>query len=280
MVGVSRTRTKLIHTFDQNGIRGIGKWSPGIMLSIHAKAPCELRAKLRDIDPQVPLRTETTDCETWVSCHFLAAISKTDLLGYPLCIKSDDKPDLTLSSPSECTGIEITEAVHENQAQIDAELNRILKHEKNNKELKGKIEKRLEKNPFIGCIRYGERRLSGKEIAKILEDISEGRDMNAPPWMGDDIERDWVKAMLCSTKKKAKKSPEYEKYDRNWLLIYDNWSPQADLDSYPDAITDLGGQLFNCDWKNPFDRVFILRSRHVLEFSCGEDAIKHVTLLF
>ena len=104
------------------------------MLSIHAKAPCELRAKLRDIDPQVPRRTEgrrTEDCETWVSCHFLAVIPRTDLLGYPLCIKSRNKPDLALSSPSECTGIEITEAVHENQAQIDAELKRILKHGKN-----------------------------------------------------------------------------------------------------------------------------------------------------
>ena len=232
------------------------------MLSIHAKSPCALHTKLRDIDVSVPPRTEgrtTAHRETWVSCHFLAAIYETDLLGYPLCITSRDKPDLALSSPSECTGIEITEAVSPNAVRVD---------------------KCLEQNDnedfiFVPLYPAGEEKFSQQRI----ENIAKNQDPSQRyPFMGDQIERNWVEVMLSITRKKVKKSPGYEKYDRNWLLIYDNWSPQADLDSDPDAITCLSEQLFNCDWKNPFDRVFILRSRHVWEFSCGEDAVKHATL--
>ncbi len=261
--------TKLIHTFDQNGIRGIGKWSLGIMLSIHAKAPCELRAKLRDINPQVPRRTEgrrTEDCETWVSCHFLTAISKTDLLGYPLCIMSRDKPDLTLSSPSERTGIELTEAVSSNQARVDA-------YSEHN-DIEELIHVPLYPAPLYPA---GEEKFSQQRI----ENIARNQDpRQLYPLMGDRIERNWVKVMLYFARKKVEKftKPGFEKYDRNWLLIYDNWTPLADLDYYPDAITALDEQLFNCDWKNPFDRVFILRSRHVLEFPCGDGAVKHAAL--
>ena len=227
------------------------------MFPIHAKSPCALHTKLRDIDVRVPQEGRTTaPSEIWVSCHFLAAISKTDLLGYPLCITSRDRPDLVLSSPSEHTGIEITRAVSKNQVQVDkyAERNNI---------------------PCVLGYHYepGEEKFSQQKIKA----IAEGQ-IQSLPWIGDQIEREWVDAMLYFTKKKVKKSLGYQKYDRNWLLIYDNWSPSADLDAYPDATTDLGEQLFNCDWKNPFDRVFILRSRHVWEFSCGEDAVKHATL--
>ncbi len=244
------------------------------MQPIHAESPCELRTKLRDIDPQVPLRTEgrrTGDCETWVSCHFLAAISKTDLLGYPLCITSRDRPDLILSSPSERTGIELTEAVSSNQARVDA-------YSEHN-DIEELIDVPLYPVPLYPAPLYpaGEEKFSQKRI----ENIAKNQDpRQCYPLMGNKIERNWVKVMLYFVRKKVEKftKPGFEKYDRNWLLIYDNWTPLADLASYPDAITDLGGQLFNCDWKNPFDRVFILRSRHVLEFSCGEDTVKHDTL--
>ena len=229
------------------------------MFPIHAKSPCALRTYLRDIDVSVPPRTEgrtTTDCETWVSCHFLAAISKTDLLGYPLCITSRDKPDLVLSSPSGRTGIEITEAVPENQAQVDAYLKR----------------NDIEDFIYVPLYPAGDENFSKQRIEKIAKNQDPSQRY---PFMGDQIERNWVEVMLSITSKKVKKSPGYEKYDRNWLLIYDNWSPYADLDAYPDATTNLSGQLFNCDWKNPFDRVFILRSRHVWDFSCGENVVKH-----
>lgn len=226
------------------------------MFPIHAKSPCALRTNLRDIDVRVPQEGRTTaPSEIWVSCHFLVAVSETDLLGYPLSIMTGDRPDLVLSSPSEHTGIEITRAVSENQVQVDkyAERNNI---------------------PCVLGYHYepGEEKFSQQKIKA----IAEGQ-IQSLPWMGDQIEREWVDAMLYFTKKKAENfaHPDFKKYDRNWLLIYDNWSPYADLDAYPDATTDLGGQLFNCDSKNPFDRVFILRSRHVWDFSCGENVVKH-----
>lgn len=108
-----------------------------------------------------------------------------------------------------------------------------------------------------------------------IKSIAEGKYPELP-FMGDQIERDWVKAMLPLIKKKSEKFAGHTKYDRNWLLIYDNLSPHADLDSYPDTTGNLGWQLFNQDWQNPFDRVFVLKSDHVWEFSRGADAMKHV----
>ena len=226
------------------------------MFPIYAKSPCALHTKLRDIDVRVPREGRTTaHSETWVSCHFLVAVSETNLLGYPLSITSGDRPDLVLSSPSERTGIEITRAAPLNQARVDvyAERNNI---------------------PCVLGYHYepGEEKFPQQKIKA----IAEGR-IHSPPWMGDQIERNWVKAILYHTRRKADKftQPGFAKYDRNWLLVYDNWSPSAYLDTYADATKDLGGKLFNCDWSNPFGRVFILRSHHVWKFSCGADTVKH-----
>ena len=54
--------------------------------------------------------------ESWVACHFLAAVSRSNLLEYPFGVEHRDKPDLVLSSRSGRTGIEITRAVPINEA--------------------------------------------------------------------------------------------------------------------------------------------------------------------
>ena len=94
--------------------------------------------------------------------------------------------------------------------------------------------------------------------------------------MGDSIECNWTGAMVYFTRRKAEKStrPGFAKHQRNWLLIYDDWSPAPALDDH-DIMKLLEGRLFSQDWKNPFDRVFILRPPNVWEFSSRTDAVKH-----
>ena len=228
------------------------------MRPFHASSPRDLLYELRANDVRVPLRTQgrtTAHCETWVSCRFLAAISETGLLDYPLAVTPGDRPDLVLSSPSGPIGIEITEAVSSDKARVDA----------------------LSERKGIEDFRYVPRYRAGEEKRSVLEieDIARGR-VPTYPHMGDSIERDWVEAMLYFARRKADKFtlPGFSKHDRNWLLVYDNWSPIAGLDDHA-ATTALDQQLFNRNWPNPHDRIFILRTRDVVwEFSRGAEAVQ------
>lgn len=229
------------------------------MRPFHASSPRNLLHQLRAIDVHVPPRTEdrtTEHCETWASCRFLAAICKSGLLEYPLAVIPGDRPDLVLSSVSGRTGMEITEAVPMNKARVDA----------------------LSEREGIADFRYIPRYRAGEEkrSAQEIRDIARGR-VPTYPHMGDSIERDWVEAMLYFAERKADRftRPGFAQHDRNWLLVYDNWSPVAGLDDQA-ATTALDRQLFDRDWPNPYDRIFILRSRDVVwEFSRSAEAVAH-----
>ena len=191
-----------------------------------------------------------------MTCRFLAAVSESGLLDYPLTVTPGDRPDLVLSSAPGRTGIEITEAVPTDKARVDAFSER-----------EGITDFR-----FVPSYRVREKRRSMQEI----EDIARGR-VPTYPHMGDSIERDWVEAMLYFAERKAERfaRPGFAKHDRNWLLVYDNWSPAAGRNDRA-AMTDLDQQLFNSDRPNPYDRIFILRSRNVVwEFSRGAVAATH-----
>ena len=168
-----------------------------------------------------------------------------------------DRPDIVLSSPSGRTGIEITEAVSETEAGVDA----LSQHEGIIMDFR-----------YVPPYRAGEPRRSADQ----KRDIATGRHPKLPH-MGDSIECNWAEAMVYFTRRKAKKltHPGFAKHRRNWLLIHDDWSPAPALDDH-DLMKRLEGKLFSHDWKNPFDRVFILRLPNVWEFSSRTDAVKHV----
>ena len=93
--------------------------------------------------------------------------------------------------------------------------------------------------------------------------------------MGDTIEKNWMEAMVSFTKRKARSyaSPGFAKHQRNWLLIYDNWTPAVHERHY--VAKPLVRQLFNCEWRNPFEKVLILRDGHtVWEFSHNTEIMK------
>ena len=229
------------------------------MRPFYAASPRDLLDELHANDVRVPLRTQgrtTSHCETWISCRFLAAISQTHLLDYPLGVIPGDRPDLILALPSGRTGIEITEAVSQDKARVDAF-----------SESEGIADFRS-----VPHYRAGENLRSKQEI----EDIARGR-VPTYPRMGDSIERDWVEAMVFFTRRKADKftRPGFEKHDRNWLLVYDNWSPVASLDDHA-AADAFDQQLCNADWPNPFATVFILRTRDIVwEFSRSAAPVEH-----
>ena len=74
----------------------------------------------------------------------------------------------------------------------------------------------------------------------------------APPHMGDSIECNWTEAMVYRIRDKAEKfaHPGFAKHQRNWLLIYDDWSPAPALDDR-ELMKRIEGKFFSHDWINP-----------------------------
>ena len=227
------------------------------MLAFEAANAAELRDKVRESYVRVPDRTEgrtTEHSETWVTCRFLATLAETNLLDYPVCVKQGDRPDLVLRLPLEPTGVEIRQVIPEDHARMDAYAER-----------EGIMVLRS-----VPHYRVGEPRRSQKEIEKIARGEAQ-----VFPRMGHSVERDWVEAMLHAAECKAMKftKPGFTKYRNNWLLLHDEWRPA--LEDEPFATSRFARKIFNQNWMNPFDKVFILRPRNIWEFSNTADPVKH-----
>lgn len=206
------------------------------------------------VPPRGKLR-KNKHTESWVTHYFLVAIANPGLLEYPLSVEPGDRPDLVLSSRSGKIGIEITEVVSQVGAWVDAHAE----------------EEGISGIRFIPPYRVNEKR-SSEEIDQIARGMDPSQVL---PHMGDQIEQNWIEAMIYRAKHKAGKfdSPGFAKYGRNWLLIYDNWSPA--VHGYHDVAKPLAQELYNSEWQNPFDKVFILESRHaVWEFSRNAEIMK------
>lgn len=96
------------------------------MESISAKSHHELQALLVGIDISVPHRGDQEDkrttahVERWSICKFLATYGHTRFIRYPLLVEKRERPDYRMSSRDLMVGIEITEAVSQDMARIDA----------------------------------------------------------------------------------------------------------------------------------------------------------------
>ena len=218
----------------------------------------ELHDNLRARDVRVPRRTEgrTTELsETWIACRFLATAGGEGLLEFPLRMEPGERPDLVVTMPSGRVGIEITEAVPEDGARVAA----YSEH------------KEIDEFRVIPRYRVNDPPRSRAEIEK----IARGK-VRELPRMGDCVERDWVEAMLHFVARKAASfaKPGFEEYPSNWLLVYDNWTGTAGLDEQM-ATERLDRQVFVHAPKNPFDRVFVLRPRALLEFAPRAVAVRY-----
>ena len=218
----------------------------------------ELHDNLRARDVRVPGRTEgrTTELsETWIACRFLATAGGEGLLGFPLRVEPGERPDLVVTVPWGRVGIEITEAVPEDGARVAAY-----------SEHKG-----IDEFRFIPRYRVNDPRRSRAEV----EEIAKGKVRNLPR-MGDSVERDWVEAMLHFVARKAESfaKPGFKEHPSNWLLVYDNWTGTAGLDEQV-AMERLDQHMFAHAPKNPFDRIFVLRPRAILECAPRADVVRH-----
>jgi hypothetical protein len=167
----------------------------------------ELCAALQCVDIAVPERTKgrtTQHTETWTLCRLLSTLANARHLSYPLSISHRDRPDFLIEAAGVRIGVEVTEATSGEWAHAQA----IAENEE-------RIAW-LEPQHFSG----GVSRRPRKEILQLLRQDK----LTSDGWAGDQMEREWVCFMQRSFDDKLVKlaRPEFDKFDENWLCIYDN----------------------------------------------------------
>jgi len=218
---------------------------------LEANNHSELLSNLSKIDISVPLRSEgrTKDhTERYAVAHLLSALSGTDLIEFPLKLTQRERPDFLLSMASCQIGIEHTEAVPQNEAHKT-----VLREKGHGPEMH-----------FLSRSDPGETKKTAKDLIREIEanDAGEG-------WAGDSVEREWVEAIFYFVKQKVDKllKDGFEKFDKDWLLIYDNWSlPALDREK---AVPLLLSHINSGGVLQEFDFIFVLTGPHLCAVSRG-----------
>jgi len=223
-------------------------------INFHADTSADMLRVLRSTEIAVPARTAgraTAHTERWVGCRLLATLAELDRFLFPVKVKHRDRPDLLIEGQGKSIGIEITEAIPEEFAAYSAMAER---------QPKGAF---LDLTPF----RLGAPSVSTNEMREML---SKGT-MSSGGWTENDPEKEWAQQIAETVRKKQKKlmSPEFEKFDENYLSIYDNL-PLPSIDLNTSAMYLLGLLVNENREGQGFDRIYVEHGACIVEF-CPPD---------
>ncbi|HMW48157.1 MAG TPA: hypothetical protein PKC70_07660 [Cellvibrionaceae bacterium] len=158
--------------------------------------------------------------EVFAVVRLLRHLCNQNELNYPIRLYKNERPDFQLHAPNIQIGIEHTEVVCPNVAQLDALRER------------GKI-------PDIYFARKsipGEKKLSAK---KLIEEVKNSH--LQPPWMGIEPEENWAAAMAHNIyRKDSNYRFQLDAESEQWLILYDNWrAPALDLELALSKLLEL-----------------------------------------
>lgn len=209
-------------------------------MDITAKTVDDLMNQLISIDISVPPIEEgrtTEHCERWNICHLLASISKEYASEFPIELVKRERPDFRLTTSRSAIGIEITEAIQPDYARA-----RVLPEAMTDDSV-------IDPSLF----KWGSPKKSLQELRKIVSK----KELTGPGWEGDEVEIEWSNAITDTIIKKTKKlcSEGFQKYNENWLSIYDNANSFAlDIDKASAYIYEALRDYWLSDC---FDAIFI-----------------------
>jgi hypothetical protein len=172
-----------------------------------SESKTDLLNKLSEINIRVPQRTKgrkTEHTEIWSICRLLSTYANENLFSFPIEIIHRDKPDFLVIIDTIKIGIEFTEAISEQYARALA-LRENIQNAVIEPSLFGWSAPKRNKDEIIEIINQSSRRLIGL------------------PKTGDSVEIEWVNGIWdCIVSKLIKLNKNYDKFNKNWLLIYDN----------------------------------------------------------
>jgi hypothetical protein len=218
-----------------------------------ASSRTDLLRYLKQQDITVPVQTEgrtSQHCERWGVFRLLATWAAMDYLSYPLRVVHQDKPDFLLSYDEREVGIEFTEAVSQEWAETKA------------------LAKQEGEEVFLLMDQFkrGTPKRTTSERRELIRNLPCG-----DGWADDEPEREWARWMMDCVLAKTKSfgKPRFEKYDKNWLLIYDNLPVQfTEIEDIEVAVGYLMVEL-NSYWpqKNRYDGILIETGNQLIEIS-------------
>ena len=229
-------------------------------LILRASGREDLLTQLARLDISVDLRTEgrtTQQTERATIGHLLSTLATNDSLEFPLTVEHADRPDFILYEGSTRTGIEVVEAVPEDFAAYAA-----------------LAEREFPNAPLdLGLFRPGAPKLSLEEMRRVLHRGS----LTSEPWCGDEPERAWGDFIADAIARKVKKlsNPEFKRFDRDWLAVYDNLPyPMVNLArALPMLSTKLDELLNNSEG---FDQVLIEHGPVIVRIA--PEGIEHLVI--
>lgn len=215
---------------------------------LRANSNYELECALKKIDISVPRRSEgrtKKHTERYAIAHLVSTLLKDGELAYPFELLQRERPDFLLKVNGVKIGVEHTEAVPQNEAHKTV--------------LRDSID-----GPDIYFISRHEPGEPKRNAQKLIHEIQTNNPGSG--WPGDSVEREWSEAMLYFVNGKVETFADagFEKYETNWLLIYDNWNlPAVDRKKASDLLLP---KLNVSACFVSFDRVFIITGDFIVEF--------------
>jgi len=196
------------------------------------------------VPPRGAKRT-TEHTELWLIQKFISTLNSFNKLTFPLILKNRERPDFELIMNGQSSGIEITEIIHPDYA-------------------KAMTLPEVQGNAALvdaSLFKWGTPK---KSLAKLREMVSR-TELTGTPWMGNAVEKEFVKSVIDTINSKHKKYTNgYKTFDNNCLLIYHNQS--SPFIDYNNVINLIHESLNNYWDSTGFDRIYIHKNNKLLGF--------------
>lgn len=221
------------------------------MLDILAQNEKDLLRQLALMDISVPPIEEgrtTEHCEKWSICRLLTTLIKYQSLEFPIEVTKRERPDFCLHTGHKKIGIEFTEAIQPDYARA-----RVLPEAKSDESI-------IDPSLF----KWGAQKKSLAELRSIASETK----LTGPGWNGNAMEDEWSYAISDVSRRKTSKlnSEGFARFEKNWLLIYDN------LDSGDIALSCsyLEKELEDYWANNSFDKIFVETGNFLIQLQRGQ----------
>jgi hypothetical protein len=222
----------------------------------------DLYAQLPAVNVTVPSSGEgrTTDRKEIYAIIRLLSSLPHETFSYPLSVVKLERPDFEIRCNDFSIGVEHTEAIPRNAAH----------------EAKLRADGAGPSVYMVSKTSIDEPRKHKKTLLAEIEANEPGE-----PWIGDEMEREWVSAIVHFVSKKMNVASRegFQRFSQNWLLIYDN-IPAVGL-MKDEGITFLMEAIEIAAPWSIFNRIFILDDSMLIEISqltgVTQHAVNHCT---